>query len=60
MKYRVTFEFLNCLGNWVEDDLSNNGAGFTQEEAEQLAAGLNQRVMDENAFPTRNARPIPV
>lgn len=55
MKYRIIYEFLNCLGDWVEDALTNNGEGFTQEEAEQLVIGLNDRY-DYSCIQTRNAR----
>lgn len=43
-KFRVVFEFLNNNNEWVEDDLSNNGAGFTTEEAENV---LQQLKYDE-------------
>ena len=39
-KYKVVFEFLNELGKWIEDYLSNNEAGFTKEEAENILIQL--------------------
>lgn len=36
-KYIVTFEFQNGLGEWVADCMTNNGAGFTEEDARYVA-----------------------
>lgn len=36
-RYKVTWEFLNSRGEWVPDDLTNNGEGFTIDEAEAVA-----------------------
>lgn len=41
--YRVSFEFLNELGEWKATDLSNNGKGFTYRAAEEIAGDLRQR-----------------
>ena len=43
-KYMVRFEFLNKLGEWVPEVLSNDGTGFTKEEAENV---LKQLQYDE-------------
>ena len=39
-KFKVVFEFLNELGEWVEADLTNNDKGFTFEEAEDVIRKL--------------------
>ena len=59
MKYRVTFDYCTSWGEWVENDFTGNGEGYTREEAEQLAAFLNLPY-DETSIPTRNARLVPV
>lgn len=43
-KYKIVFEFLNSLGEWIEADLDDSGKGFTHEEAEHT---LNQLKYDE-------------
>lgn len=43
VKYRVVFEFRNELGEWVEDDLCDNGAGFSEEDALQIAREMQYR-----------------
>lgn len=57
--YKVVFEFLNPQGRWVEDDLSNNGAGFSLEEADYIAMDFNL-LHDETAIQTRNARIVEI
>lgn len=53
--YKVVFEFLNTLGAWVQDDFTNNGQGFSLEDADYLAMDLNLRT-DDSSIQTRNAR----
>lgn len=48
MKYKVNFDFLNELNEWKEADLDNNGEGFTEEEALDVA-----RELIENSTPIR-------
>ena len=43
LKYRVVFEFRNELGEWVEDNLCDNGAGFCEEDALQIAREMKYR-----------------
>lgn len=40
-KYKVTFEFLNSLGVWKSDYLSNNEIGFSYPEAIDIRNDLN-------------------
>jgi hypothetical protein len=40
MKYKVNFDFLNELNEWKEADLDNNGEGFTEAEAIEVARQL--------------------
>lgn len=40
VKYKVVFEFRNELEEWVEADLCDNGAGFSEEDALDLARQL--------------------
>ena len=41
MKYRVIFEFRNEYGEWVEDYLDNNGAGFSAYDASILVKEIS-------------------
>lgn len=41
--FKVTFRFRNDLGQWMWDSLSNNGKGFTREDAEDVARQLHER-----------------
>lgn len=40
MTYKVLFEYHNQLGGLTRDCLSNNGKGFTREDAEDVARQL--------------------
>ena len=39
-RYKITFEFLNDYGKWIAADLTNNGKGFTYEEANRCLHDL--------------------
>ena len=41
--WRVTFEFLNENGIWVQDYLDGNGCGFIFREADMIKADLEGR-----------------
>lgn len=43
MKYKVVYMFLNSYGIMKVDDLSDNGLGFTFDEANAVAADLMMR-----------------
>lgn len=53
MKYKVTFEFRNCLGKWINDELADNGEGFSYEDARRIRTDLILAQM-----PTRNVEVI--
>lgn len=38
--YKVTFEFLNEIGEWKRDCLDNNGDGYTLKAATEVAMGV--------------------
>lgn len=40
MRYMVTFEFLNGEGEWIRDNLSNNGEGMALPEARAVATQI--------------------
>lgn len=42
-KYRVWYTFENELGTWVRTYLDNNGEGFSNDEAVDLAKELEAR-----------------
>jgi hypothetical protein len=39
-RYKVTFEFKNRHGKWNTDDMSNNGKGFSENEAQRVIEQL--------------------
>ncbi len=55
-KYKVTFEVLAPNGWWHDDDLTNNGKGFTYEDAEDIARQL--RTSAENGIRHDNIRVV--
>lgn len=54
-RYRVDFEF-RCIdleisdGKWHKDFLDNNGAGFTFEEAEEVACELRASTIQDTRW----------
>lgn len=42
-KYAVNFQFYNDNGEWHDDELNNNGEGFTREEANSIAQQISDR-----------------
>lgn len=43
MKYKVNFEFLNGLGEWIEDYVNCDGQGFCEEDALYIANEFRYR-----------------
>ena len=50
MKFKVTYEMKNKLGEWVADELTNNGKGFNIYDATAIA----QQLRETSLGPTRN------
>ena len=50
MKYKITFEFLNGLGEWKKDDFDNNGEGFNSDDAQNVFTQLK----NDNVCKKRN------
>lgn len=46
--YKVQFQFRNEMGKWVDDELTNNGKGFTYKEARETAIQIR-----DNSIPAR-------
>ena len=40
--HKVVFDFVNDLGEWKTDSLTNDGFGFTMEDAKSIADQLRQ------------------
>lgn len=45
-KYKVTFLEKNPDGNWIEDYFSNNGKGFSYEDAKEIADDISKHGCD--------------
>ena len=50
MKFKVTYEMRNKLGEWITDELTNNGKGFNFYDATAIA----QQLRSSSLGPTRN------
>jgi hypothetical protein len=57
-KYKITFEVKAPNGWWHDDDLTNNGKGFTYEEAKCIAADM--RIPAENGIQLCNVRVVEI